>query len=417
VPTTRRVSRFLAVVVTGAVASLCLVAAGCGDGNGGGDQSGVSDQQRTLRLAQFEFSKAAKALVEGDRAGFLEWLPTDGSPASAAARTALVEVFDTLSPLPWRSFSFVVTPAGRGPGVFRIEGSGPLGAAGPPDRLAVVRYLKLLDVADGAVVLADETPQNVRRRYLMALHDPVVLQRPGLIVLADRWARERAGQVLSAAVQARPRLAVLGADTRPSVLVTVYGSLEDVRDALGIRQAAGRLVFFSHPALRVADEEWPIYDVAVMGPWLRDLGISTEDALTHELAHAYTVHWFDGVEHPSSLLVEGIAQAAEGGSETGALRDEVATGGQLWPLPESFADADVWEGAESADVRLGYEIGGSLVGYVVSHWGARELRPFVQAVAAAEPTEAGMDEALGSSLDVTWRQFYAGWRRYVLDGD
>ena len=85
-------------------------------------------------------------------------------------------------------------------------------------------------------------------------------------------------------------------------------------------------------------------------------------------------------------------------------------------MPESFADADVWEGAESDDVRLGYEIGGSLVGYVVSHWGARELRPFVQAVAAAEPTEAGMDEALGSSLDVTWRQFYAGWRRYVLGG-
>ena len=126
----------------------------------------------------------------------------------------------------------------------------------------MIRYLKLAPAADGAVVLADVTPQDLRRRYLMALHDPVVLQRPGLIVLADRWARGRAGQVLAAAVRARPRLAVLGAGTRPTVLITVYGSLEDVRDALGIRQAAGRLVFFSHPSLRVADKEWPIYDVA-----------------------------------------------------------------------------------------------------------------------------------------------------------
>ena len=138
--------------------------------------------------------------------------------------------------------------------------------------------------------------------------------------------------------------------------------------------------------------------------------------LTHELAHAYTVQWFDGIEHPSSLLVEGIAEAAEGKPVSPALREEVATGDQLWPLPESFADADVWEERRSEDVRLGYEVGGSLVDYVVSRWGAGKLRAFVQAVAAAEPTEAGMDEALGGALGVTWRQFYAGWRRYVLGG-
>ena len=78
------------------------------------------------------------------------------------------------------------------------------------------------------------------------------------------------------------------------------------------------------------------------------------------------------IEDPSSLLVEGIAQAAEGNPVTGFLRDEVTTGDQLWPLPESFADADVWEGAETDDVGLGYEIGGSLVDYVVSRWGARD---------------------------------------------
>ncbi len=92
------------------------------------------------------------------------------------------------------------------------------------------------------------------------------------------------------------------------------------------------------------------------------------------------------------------------------------TGDQLWPLPESFASADVWENAGSEEVGLGYEVGGSLVSYVVSRWGAGKLRPFVQAVAAGEPTEAGMDEALGGALGVTWSQFYAGWRRFVLAG-
>ena len=141
-----------------------------------------------------------------------------------------------------------------------------------------------------------------------------------------------------------------------------------------------------------------------------------DDVLTHELAHAYTVRWFAGVEHPPSLLVEGIAEAAEGLPEASSLRDEVATGDQLWPLPESFASADVWEGAESEEVGLGYEVGGSLVSYVVSRWGAGKLRPFVQAVAAGRADGGRHGRALGGALGVTWRQFYAGWRRFVLAG-
>ncbi len=48
--------------------------------------------------------------------------------------------------------------------------------------------------------------------------------------------------------------------------------------------------------------------------------------------------------------------------------------------------------------------------------GTRAPAAFVEAVAAAEPTEAGMDAALGKALGVDWRRFYAGWRRYVLGG-
>ncbi len=413
-PAARRISRFLAVTVAVA-AALCLVTTGCGLGRGAPD-GGQADRQRLLERARVQFSNAADALRERHRGSFFSWLPVEGDAPSVEARDGLAAVYDTLSRLPWRTFSFEVTPADPGKGIYRVEGSGQLGAAGPPDRLAVVRYLKLSDVAGGAVVLGDETPKDLRRRYLMALHDPVVLQRPGLIVLADRWARGRAGEMMAAAAQARPRLAVLGIGTRPAVLITVYGSVDDIRDALGLNVQSARLEFFSHPPLRVADEQWPTWDVAVMGPWLRDAGISKADALTHELAHAYTVQWFDAADDPPSLLVEGIAEAAEGAAASPRLREEVASGDQLWPLPESFAAADVWEGADAEGVGLGYEVGGSLVSYVVWRWGAGKLRPFVQAVAAAEPTEAGMDDALGGALGVTWTQFYGGWRRYVLGG-
>jgi hypothetical protein len=409
----RRSIRSVAVAV--AAALLCLGLAGCSIGSGS-SEDGAAAARQTLTLARAEFARAARALLAGDRGGFLRSLPGDGSARSASAREALGDVYDTLSPLPWRSFSFSVSPAGKVAGLYRIEGSGQLGSAGPPDRLAVLRYLELGSAAGGTAVLADETPETLRRRYLMALHDPLALRRPGLLVLADRRARARARRVMAAAERARPRLALLGVDTRPEVLVTVYGSAEDVRDALGISAATGRLVFFSHASLRVADEAWPIYDVAVMGPWLRDLGMSMDDVLTHELAHAYTVRWFHGVKHPPSLLVEGIAEAAEGLPQAPSLREEVKTGDQLWPLPESFGAADVWDGADPEGVTLGYEVGGSLVDYVVSRWGAGRLRRFAEAVAGAEATQTGMDAAMGGVLGVSWRQFYAGWRRYVLGG-
>jgi hypothetical protein len=201
------------------------------------------------------------------------------------------------------------------------------------------------------------------------------------------------------------------------VVVTVYGSAADVRDALGVGASTSRLVFFAHPPLRAAEDSWLTYDVGVMGPWLRDAGAAMDGVLRHELAHAYTMRWFRDDEQPPALLVEGIAQAAEGSPPAASLREEVETGNQLWPLPESFADDDVWAGGDGEAVRLGYQIGGALVDYVVSRWGASELRPFVQAVAVAEPTEPGLDDALAGCLGVTWQEFYSGWRLYVLARD
>jgi hypothetical protein len=250
----------------------------------------------------------------------------------------------------------------------------------------------------------------------MALHDPVVLQRPGFVVLADHWARDRAHLVMESAERARTRLTAFGLDTGPSVLVTIYGSAEDVRDALGTSLPTVRLRFFAHDPLHAGKEKPPVEDVGVMGPWLRDAGQSIDGVFVHELTHAYTRRWFEGDDTPPALLVEGIAAAAQGGSAAPGLREEVASGDSLWPLPESFAVDDVWDGGDIEAIDLGYEVGRSLVDYVDTRWGAAHLEAFVRAVATAEPTEAGMDVALGDALAVSWDEFYTGWRRWVLRG-
>lgn len=407
----------LAAVLLSLVAVLLsLSVAGCARQDGSDDDK-QAEPKPTLTLAEEQFSRAATALLAGDREGFLSGLLAGSTAESAAAHDGLGGVFATLSPLPWSSFSFEVEALDARIGEYRITGVGKLGDAGPPDRIAVVREFKLQAVDDGVRVLADKTPEGAGDAYLMALNDPLVLERPGLIVLGEAGAADRAELVMAAAVRGRKRLATLGVDTQPTIVVTVHGSVAAARAALNMDVPASQLTFFSHPAARPSGSAWPIWDVGVTGPWLRDkTDAEVDEALAHELAHAFTMSWFGDDAEPPALLVEGIAQAAEGSPPTAALREEVATGDQLWPLPESFAEVDLWASGDAQAVSLGYQVGGALVRYVVDRWGADHVRPFVQAVAAAEPTEAGMDAALGESLGVTWRQFYAGWKRFVLAG-
>ena len=407
---------FALALAAGLAVALLVFATACSF-EAGGDDPAASERARTLVLARPQLARAAAALRARDRAAFVAALPADGAAADVGSlREHLAAVYATLSPLPWTAFGFSIEPLRGQDGVYRVVGSGRLGEAGPSDRLAVVRYLRLVAAPDGVTVTEDVTPEDLRRRYLMALHDPVVLQRSGFIVLADRWARDRARAVAASAGRARTRLETLGLDTSPTVLVTIYGSAEDVRDALAVQLPSVRLRFFAHAPLRVAREDPPVSDVGVMGPWLRDPGRSVDGVFVHELAHAYTVGWFAGDETPPALLAEGIAAAAEGVPVSPGLREEVASGDSLWPLPESFGVEDVWDGGDMDAIGLGYEVGRSLVDYVDLRWGAGRLEEFVRAVSGAEPTEAGMDAALGDALGVSWDQFYAEWRRFVLRG-
>ena len=183
----------------------------------------------TQEEARVALGRAAEALRAGDRAAYRAALPSSGP----AARNALGEFFRHLSPLPWARFELVAKPVPGVPGRFDVRAVGQLGSTGPNDRIAGERVLDLQMLGPRVVAIGDATPPAVNREYLMAFHDQVAVSRNGLLVLADRRAKDRAVALAGAGAAARERLALVGVKPDASVLVSVYSSMEDLKASLG----------------------------------------------------------------------------------------------------------------------------------------------------------------------------------------
>ena len=248
----------------------------------------------------------------------------------------------------------------------------------------------------------------------MSFHDPVAVSGNGLLVLADRRSKDRAEALADAGASARTRLALVGVEPDASVLVSVYSSLEDLKASLGGGPDEDRIRFFSHAGPRLRPRPWRIRDIGVLGPSLDGTGAWMPLMLSHEMTHAYTGQWFAKTVHAPTFLLEGLATAVEGGRDWTPLREEVATGNQLWPLLDALAAGNLWMGNTTEQVRLAYLEAGAVVLYVLDRWGLAKLRPFVTAVADSDLTEDGIDQAVRESLGVGWDDFYAGWKDYVL---
>jgi hypothetical protein len=359
--------------------------------------------------ARAALSGAAVALRAGDRAAYRAALPA----ADPAARTALGELFRHLSPLPWSSFSFIARPVPGVPGRFDIFATGRLSRSGPDDRIGGERVLDL-ELRDGRVVaVADQTPRGVAREYLMAFHDPVVVERNGVLVIADRTSRGRAEKLADAAAIASPRLALVGVKPDEEVVVSVYSTLGDLKASFGGGDVEDRIRFFSNAGPRMSSRPWRIRDVGVLGPSLDGTGAWMPLMLSHELTHAYTRQWFAHTANDPIFLLEGLGTAVEGGREWTPLQQEVATGNQLWPLAEAVGTGSLWMGTSTSDVRLAYLEAASVVHYVLDRWGLAKLRPFLQALADSDLSPEGLDGASREVLGVTWDEFYAGWMQYV----
>ena len=364
----------------------------------------------TPEEAQVVLGRAAEALRAGDRAAYRAALPASG----AAARRSLGELFGHLSPLPWTRLTLLGTPVPREPGRFDVRAVGQLGSTGPRDRVGGERILDLQMLGARVIATGDATPPAVKRQYLMAFHDPVAVSRNGLLVLADRRAKDRAEALADAGASARTRLALVGVAPNASVLVSVFSSLEDLKASLGGGPDEDRIRFFSHAGPRVTPRPWRIRDIGVLGPSLDGTGAWMPLMLSHEMTHAYTGQWFAKTVHAPTFLLEGLATAVEGGRDWTPLREEVATGNQLWPLLDAMAAGNLWMGNSTEQVRLAYREAGAVVLYVLDRWGLAKLRPFVTAVADSDLTEEGIDKATREALGVSWDDFYAGWKDYAL---
>ena len=360
--------------------------------------------------AQVALTGAATALRAGDRAAYRAALPASGR----AARRSLSELFRHLSPLPWTKLMLLGTPVPGVPGRFDVRAVGQLGSTGPRDRVGGERILDLEMLGSRVVATGEATPPAVKRQYLMAFHDPVSVSGNGLLVLADRRAKDRAEALADAGVAARARLALIGVTPDASVLVSVYSSMEDLKASLGGGPQEDRMRFFSHAGPRVTPRPWRIRDIGVLGPSLDGTGAWMPMMLSHEMTHAYTWQWFTKTEHAPTFLLEGLATAVEGGRDWTPLREEVASGNQLWPLLDAMAAKNLWAGNSTEQVRLAYLEAASVVHYVLERWGLDTLRPFVTSVADSDLTEEGVDKATREALGVSWEEFYAGWKEYVL---
>ncbi len=160
--------------------------------------------------ARAALARAAVALRDRRRGAFLAALPCSG----AAARSAVRELYRHLAPLPWTSFFFALSRVTGTPGCYEVRAAGELGRAGPGDRVAALRVLDF-EVSHGSVVVTgDAHPAQARSEFLMAFYDPVVIQRNGLVLVADRLDKPRAAALAAAAPLADARLALLGLKPR-----------------------------------------------------------------------------------------------------------------------------------------------------------------------------------------------------------
>ncbi len=368
-----------------------------------------SARPATQAEAQAALSKAAAALRAGDRAAYRAALPA----TDKRARRALGALFRHLSPLPWTTLDLTAVPIASEQGRFDVFAAGRLAGTGPDDRVAGERVLRL-ETRDGVVTaVADVTPKAIEREYLMAFHDPVTVEGDGVLVIADRSSKGRAETLAAAASAAAPRLRLVGVKPDEQVLVSVYSSLDDLKASLGGGPDEDRIRFFSNAGPRLSSRPWRIRDVGVLGPSLDGTGDWLPLMLSHELTHAYTGQWFARTAHAPTFLMEGLATAVEGGRDWAPLKEEVATGNQLWPLADAIGTGNLWMGTSTDDVRLAYLEAASVVRYVLDRWGLAALRPFLQAVADSDLSETGLDQAARDTLGVGWDDFYAGWKEFV----
>ncbi|MBM3146531.1 MAG: hypothetical protein FJ000_01405 [Actinobacteria bacterium] len=379
------------------------------------------------------FDEAAAALTRRSLAAWHAALPVDGDASDL--KGGLDALYTKLAAVRPRAVRSVVEPIPGRDGYYSVSIVGGLGRPGPPDRILAERVLQVrgrlgvvVALGDTSLsaesspalsavrVVADDTPPAVAAQGIMAFHRPRVAVIDDVTVVYEKAWRQRAAELAGHAAAARAHVAGLyGVDTEHPLVLLVYGSREQVRDALAAAPGVidPRIKYFSHPAARKAHDLWSPTDVGIIAPALNGSESWAPVMLQHEVAHAYTLGWFFDTEHAPDFLQEGLAVAAEGSHDWSALKAVLAHGELSPAVRDAIALGDIWSGRPTEDVRVLYSAAGSMVDFILERWDPATVRRWVRAVADSDLSHEEIAAATRRHLGLGWAAFEAEWREHV----
>jgi hypothetical protein len=408
---TRRAFGIAALLLLVAAAS--AVAAGCSSSSSPPTSAKSSaPPQVTAAQVQKLFDAGDRAIVARDKAAWRAAVPA----ASAAARRDLNAVYAHLSLLSWSSLTSVVTAVPGGPpGTMDVQFTGSPGGAGPADRIVAELLLTFRLRRGLPTVVADRTFRQLGRLGIMAFSTPRQITTPVCTVIFDSTWRARAAELAKLVPAARAAVAATYR-VRPlrPVAIFLYSSEAEVTASIGLLagEVDRRIQFFTHPVARVAHTLWSPGDIGVVAPALFRQESWAPSMLRHEIAHAFTLRWFDGLAHSPPFLKEGLAVAVEGDRSYAPLRQALTLDEPI-SLLLAMQVGNIWATRTTDEVRLAYAEAGSTIRYVLSKWGFSRMYRWVRAVASSDMSDAAIMNSVRRELGIKWRAFVDDWRAYA----
>lgn len=374
---------------------LVLLVASAAMGSGCGSKG--LDRQADVNAA---LAAASAALVARDPVAWFLALPCEGTTVQSDS----YQTYTGLSHYPWASVTAKAVPVGGVQGRYHVRFYGRLkGSDTSP--LVCERVLDFAWREGRLRLVADRTERGSRETYYLAFADPLVIVRPHLVVVGDRWHKTLMSRIAACDRQAervatRLRLDPDAPEVKSKTVVYVCALPEQAWKASNARPDEGAAAF-------QVDQQ--IYIVGEGAAWWKAWA---PGIVRHELTHVYASTFGEGKRYVG-LLAEGLGGALEGDYDFSTLRAEVADGNRTLPLRKALLHGSLRRGLSERQVILAYLEGAALVLYLEKRWGMKGAWAFADAVADSDETRVGIERATRQSLGVTWNELYRGWKGYV----
>lgn len=362
-----------------------------------------------------------RALVEKDREGFLATL----DPQAAEFYDSQVQMFERLQTVPFSQYQVnlgSLQETGPDAAIAKVATAWTL-AGSYPDLPDPERAAFLLAKRDGGWKLSGEASEAAlgqQRRARLEDFAPVeALESDHAIVLYHPPNRGVAAEAAAGIDAAWPRLqASLPGTEMPRVIVRVFGGREQI-DAAFPGQWQEWTGGGSRP---LGDSAGQGGEIIIEANQYQQLDATNsgynQRMLAHELTHV-ALFPLGGARTPP-FLVEGLSDYVAGEDSAVLLKSRLASDAPLTPnltdltRPGSFS---VLLSTEAA--QLAYEISDTAVIYLVDEYGSKSilelLREFRRRQDETIDQQIIVDESFGAVLGISWDDFEAGWRRYVLE--